>query len=1191
MKRNRTLASVFAASIAFTSICTPVWAQAGTETEAAAAGGFSIVNLKTDGMTDPLGMDDATPSFSWQMQSSAMGAAQSSYQITVADPDGNTVWDSGVVESADSVDIPYEGEELAPRTAYSWTVSVTDVNGETVASEPAAFETAFLSGAKEAWDGAEFIGAGELQTDSASTCNFKISADVQIPEGSDTASFIFGADDFRLSNEAFNIDRMAGENYVRLELDVSGVTDNGGAVFNVYRVGYFEGDTPETPLCTVTGEGVEELNGLITSANAHQPIHLEITVLSSEINISIDGTPLTIKEKIPVNRMGQTSSENCFPMLASVGFAAEAGQSAVFSDYTIENAGNYSFGTLLGADTGAGYSIFEGMDGITVDSANASITVDGGESGVVAYADPTYSAAPMVRTEFEAKSGLEKARLYVTAHGIYELGLNGQTVAEDEWYNPGVEEYDAYLAYNTYDVTELINEGGNALGAVLGEGFWTGNMTFESRNSNYFGDQPSFMAKLVLTYEDGSEETVITSPETWQLYTDGPVRYASMFQGERYDASKEADVEGWTEAGFDASAWVPASVVETRKQFANAEYMTRTDKPVHVIRTLDAASVGESLEGSGAWVYDMGENVSGVPMITIPDELAKPGETLTIRYAEILYPEIAEYTEAGIAGMLMVENYRAALVTDFYTMKESGNVFLPRLTQHGYRYIEITGLDSELPAENVKMLVLSSLDPTTTYESSNELTNTLYANIQNSTTSNYISIPTDCPQRNERMGWVGDAQVYALSGSYVADTYNFMQTWMKSLVSSSGENGMSKQFVPAYDSYTPEDDVITHKGQSFGITWNAVAVTVPYYLYMQTGRLDIVEENIENIYAYLNTLMSKPLEYKNADGEKLVEERLSGEMGTLADHLARVLTDKTLLGNAVYYELLNEGAVLADAVGDADKAEEFRAQAEIVKQAWNECFLDENGITRNMKDEVQDTQASYATPLRFGIISDENLEKVLANYERTIAQAEGKDVDTVDIVPYTLTTGFNATVNLLPALSDHGLNDTAFRLFESSDYASWLYPVTQGATSIWERWNSFTGETGFNGNNAMNSFNHYSLGAVCEWMMGYQVGIKADPAAPGYQHIILQPTVGGDYSYVKGSYDSVYGTIESGWTAENGALTSYDAVVPANTTATLYLPASGDITAPEGAEGGETVVHNGTEVLQFELSAGTWHFE
>ena len=1144
-----------------------------------------IVNLKTEGRTDPIGIDTEQPVFSWQMRSDAVSAAQKAYQIVVKDASEAVVWDSGEVESSRSNEILYEGEPLIPCSPYSWQVTVKNQDGAVLSSEEAFFETSLMSASIEAWDGAQWIGAGELSLDAASKAVFRISADVQLTEGSSTASFILGADDFRLKNRAFNNRLLEGENYVRVELDFSGADKNGGTRIHAYRQGYEQGDDPFVPFYSI--EENEELDSVLNSENQYEPHHVEIFCTSSTLTLTVDH--VEINDKILVNTM---ENGNTFPNLNSVGFAANAGEGAVFTDYKIENAGRFARGTLLDSVTGAGYQIFSSLDGITIEGN--TIAVDGGENGVLGYADPSYGAAPMLRTDFTAASKPVSARLYVTAQGIYNYYINGQEVGAEDWFNPGSTEYDQILTYSVYDVTEYLKEGENAMGAVLGEGWWTGMTTFECLNNNYYGDEPALLSKLVLTYEDGSTRIVVTDPQTWTCYNDGPVRLASFFQGERYDATKEAAVEGWAAEGFDDSGWTAASVIEPRKQFADFALSTRYDEPVHVIRTTQAKeALGETKEGSGAYLYDMGENVSGVPLITIPEEYGKPGETITVRYAEILYPELEEYTAAGVDGMLMVENYRSAMVTDFYTMKEGENVFAPDLTFHGYRYIEISGLDQALPAECVQMQVLSSLDAAATYESSNELVNQLFSNIVNSTTSNYLSIPTDCPQRDERMGWTGDAQIYALSASYVADTYNFMRQWMDTVRADCGETGMSSQYCPAFVNYDPEnDDVIPHNGQSFGITWNCLVVTIPYNLYLQTGNKEIVKDNIENIYAYVDHLAATPMKYKDANGDRQEEPRLTGETGTLADHLARVTTDSVLLGNAVYIACLDETALMAEALGDTGRAEEYRSIAKEAREAWNEFFIDsETGKTKNARNEIVDTQASYATPLRFGVISEENLPKALEHYAASIENPDVTDSDGLTVPAYTITTGFNATGNVLNALSENGLQDLAYRMFESTEYASWLYPVTQGATSIWERWNGYTNELGFNGNNSMNSFNHYSFGACFEWMMAYQLGILADPADPGYQHFILQPTAGGSFTYAKGSYDSVYGTITSGWTAEDGKMTSYEVTIPANTTATLFLPVELEAVDGDGIAVTGEVIHNGTAVRQIELSAGSWHFD
>ena len=1110
--------------------------------------GFAVVDLKTQGRVAPFGIDAAQPSFSWRMASDRAGAAQSAYHILVTDEAGNAVWDSGTVESAVSVGIPYEGAALAPSTTYTWTVEVTDASGIKAVSDPASFTTALMSYSFDAWDGAQWIGAPTLPLDARSKSVFHISADVTLQSG-DGYSFILGADDFRLQNPAFNPKRLAGENYVRVEVDFSELTGDGGTRINVYRVGYDPDDDGSAPFATT--EPCEGLDAALTEADKYAPHHVDIFCTNSTLTFTVDDvvvnpTPIVVAE------MG-----NCYPHLNGVGFAMNPGESATFAHYKIENGGRFARGVL-----------YEAQDDIAV------------KGETLYWFDPSHDGAPYLRRTFDVKGGVKRAYLYVTAQGIYDLDINGQPVAPEAWFNPGSTEYDAILGYNMYDVTDLLGAGENTLNAVLGEGWWTGMATFEPTNNNYYGDQPALMAKLTIDYQDGGTETLVTDGD-WQCATDGPVRLASLFQGERYDATAQP------------AAWTGAAVIPTRKPFARAKLVTRYDEPVHVIRALTAAEyLGETQPG--AYLYDMGENLVGVPDITIPGEYAIEGKELTLRYAEILYPELEEYAVQGVNGMLMVENLRSALSTDFYTMAEGDQSFCPRLTFHGYRYIEITGLQKPLPAACVGMKVLSSLDATATYESSNALTNRLFGNIVNSTTGNYLSIPTDCPQRDERMGWTGDAQVYALSATYVADTYDFMRQWMDTVRADCGDTGMSSQYCPAFVAYDIDhDEAVPHKGQSFGITWNCLVVTIPYNLYMQTGDIAIVRDNIDNIRAYVDHLIDTPLTYKDENKDKHEEPRLTGETDTLCDHLARIPTDGVSLGNAVFIACLDEAAAMCEALGDAEGAEAYRQKAADAREAWNALFIDpDTGRTKNAKGVIQDTQASYATPLRFNVISAENKPRALAHYLRTIATPDCADSDGLDVPAWSITTGFNATGNVLPALSMNGENDAAYRLFESTDYASWLYPVTQGATSIWERWNGYTNELGFNGNNSMNSFNHYSFGAVYEWMMAYQLGICADPEVPGYRRFILQPTAGGNFSFARGSFESPYGTIESGWMAEDGKMTAYDCLVPANTTARLYLA---DADAVETIYEGVTLVgmveHNGAEAATVELAAGRWHID
>ena len=404
--------------------------------------GFAVVDLKTQGRVNPFGIDATQPAFSWRMESANPGAAQSAYQITVWDENENPVWDSGRVESAESVGILYEGAALEPSTTYLWKVDVTDRNGATAESDAARFTTALLSDSFDAWDGARWIGAPTLPLDAASKSVFHINADVTLKEG-DAYSFILGADDFRLKNPAFNPKRLAGENYVRVEVDFSGLTADGGAKINVYRVGYDPDDDGSAPFATT--EPNEALDAILTETGKYEPHHVDIFCTNSTLTFTVDGvvvnaTPVTVAE------MG-----NCYPHLNSVGFMMNPGDSATFSDYKIENGGKFARGTLFDMDYLM--AIMPEVD------QGERFTVTGGEKGFLTYADPTQGGAPYLRKTFEAGKNIDRAWLYVTAQGIYNLYINGEEVAPDEWFNPGSTEYDAILAYNMYDVTDLLTEG------------------------------------------------------------------------------------------------------------------------------------------------------------------------------------------------------------------------------------------------------------------------------------------------------------------------------------------------------------------------------------------------------------------------------------------------------------------------------------------------------------------------------------------------------------------------------------------------------------------------------------------------------------------------------------------------------------------------------------------------------------
>lgn len=390
----------------------------------------------------------------------------------------------------------------------------------------------------------------------------------------------------------------------------------------------------------------------------------------------------------------------------------------------------------------------DAVDGNAVKIENGGFTVNGAGGEVKVYKDPSHTSTPMLRTTINASKAIASAKLYATARGVYEFYINGKRVG-DEYFNPGHTEYGKHLMYQTYDVTNLLQNGENAIGAMLGSGWWGDETSFTVTNYNYYGDRQSLLAKLKITYTDGTTQTVVTDPSTWKVYNDGPITYADFFNGEDYGANKE--VTGWDTAGYNDSTWEPAQVITPDAKFASPQIISQIGNGVKAIEEITAKSYTEPR--LGVYVYDMGVNMVGVPRITIPPTTS--GQIITLRTAEITYPNLPEYSNmngSSMVGMILTENLRTALSTDAYTTKENsaGETYQPRFTFHGYRYLEITGIDVPLPVEDVKGVVLSSItDITGDYETSNTLVNQFYKNIIRSQKGNFLSIPTDCPQRDE----------------------------------------------------------------------------------------------------------------------------------------------------------------------------------------------------------------------------------------------------------------------------------------------------------------------------------------------------------------------------------------------------------------------------------------------------------
>ncbi len=1185
-----------------------------------------ITNLQVEYEKTPLGIDVAQPRFSWQMATTAgeRGYSQTAYQLTVKDSKGNVVWDTRRIERSTSLGIGYAGSPLKSATRYSWTVDVWDQSGKKMAAG-SWFETGLMDPAPDssAWGGAQWIGGtdADLVLYAPYLAIFDVRYGVAIAEGSTRASFVYGANDSRLMDKNKNIYQLENakdQSYIKLELDISAVdgTPDGKAKIHVYRAGYQGTDAPSKPLRTF-----EISTQLINTANKNAEHVIEFRSAFGQITITIDGNASFTgasaespggfgrrglgPNSVNLNPVGLGGDYLTLGLLCDIGFSVEPGQNATFRDVTVRNnrfPNSILFHESLtnGSYRGIYAAFVSPNSGFSV--ANGRYVLAGGPKGVFLVRDPSRNSAPMLRTTFKTPGkALEAARLYVTARGIYEVFLNGKRVGED-YYNPGLTQYNVTHLYQTYDVTGMIKAGDNALGAMLGEGWWSGLLSFGSI-WNHFGDRQSLLAKLVVTYRDGSSDTITTNPKTWKYYADGPLRYGSLDFGEVYDAARERAVEGWTAAAYNDSKWKNAVVVPlkgttysgtepgrggapgTPFNFDKLSLIGQIGNNAGVFRILTAASVKEVRPG--VYLYNMGQNLVGVPRITIAN--GRAGRNVTLRYAEMLYPDLKE--SGRNVGMIMTENYRAALSQDVYTMKGGTQVFQPRFTSHGFQYVEITGMDQPLPLEAVQGVVISSVrELTAGYKTSNEKVNQLWSNLVWSNIDNFLTIPTDCPQRNERMGWSGDINVFSRTATYLSNADQFLTRHMYAMRDVQAASGRFADVSPV--------------GGGFGgVLWGSAGIVVPWETYLQYQDIALLERHYPAMAAYVDYLESTIDPKTGLSSDAQLGDWLGPQNNALgAAFLATAY-------HAYDLEIMAKVARVLDKPADAAR---YRGMYEKRKAFFNATFV--NGDKRTLgiaglggfggppgrgataappKFSVADTQTSYAVGLGMGLFSDENVPYTVKRLAETVTR-ENKDDGGVVRPKYSLMTGFIGTAWISKALSDNGLSELAYRILENNQYPSWLYAIDQGATSIWERLNGYTVENGFGGNNSMNSFNHYSFGAIGQWMMAYSLGIQRDE--PGFKKFVLQPEPDptGAMTSAEGYYDSMYGRISSAWKVD-GKVLSYRATVPANTSATLYLPASAPGAVKEGgkdassAKGVTFIKHeNGRAV--YKLESGSYEF-
>jgi alpha-L-rhamnosidase len=736
---------------------------------------------------------------------------------------------------------------------------------------------------------------------------------------------------------------------------------------------------------------------------------------------------------------------------------------------------------------------------------------------------------PYLRKSFSLGSPVQRAILYVSALGLYEVHINGHRVG-DHVLAPDWTDYRKRVRYQAYDVTPWVHAGDNAIGALLANGWFSGHIG--NGAYQYFGKQPVFLAQLEVTGVDGHTERVITD-DTWKSHA-SPILATDFMLGEDYDSRRE--IAGWDQAGLEDNSWMATVVRNDPNLLLNSQVM----EPVREIGELTPKKLTQAKPGR--WVFDLGQNMVGVVRL----KLSVPaGTKITLHHAEMLNPD----------GTLYTDNLRGAPSVDEYTCKGGGvEVWQPHFTFHGFRYVEITGLPGRAKKSMVTGIVIGSDNPPAgEFACSNPQINQLQSNIQWGQRGNYLSVPTDCPQRDERLGWMGDAEVFIRTATYNADVAAFFTKWL----------------VDVDDGQTPSGsfgNVSPNTGNEGGVpAWGDAGVICPWTIYQIYGDRRILQEHLP--------AMIRWVDYQQQHSDDFIRDKDRGD--DYGDWLSiGANTPKDLIGTAFFAYSTHLVAQACRALGRQPEADKYEQLFENIKDAFNRHYVAADGrITSN-------TQCAYAMALKFELLPEALRPKAAQYLAADIKARDGH-----------LSTGFVGVSYLLPVLSQAGKADTAYQLLLQDTFPSWLFSVKHGATTIWERWDGWTPEKGFQ-DPEMNSFNHYSLGSCGEYLFGGIGGIQ--PASPGYKTILIQPMVRDGLTWARTSYDSIHGRISTAWKRSGHRLT-LDVVVPANTTAVVCLPTK-DIASvkesgrPVNQAKGVQFLRQETDQVDFSIGSGTYRF-
>jgi alpha-L-rhamnosidase len=1022
-------------------------------------------SLTTDRLPTPLGIDSPQPEFAWKLVDARSGAKQSAYDVQVASSAAKLVagkpdvWDSGHVKSDASVGVKYSGPALKPETRYFWRVLAWDKDEKPYPpSAPSWWETGLAdSTGATSWGNAQWIGYEDPEHRAVREAD---AAWIMHPNVQNYASL--GSDvrhDYRF---AFSLDKTVK----RATLYATG-QDTVSAWINDVKV--------------LTADPLP----------SYAQMPWKKYVRADVKNLRTGSNVLAIEVLIYAKPHGPNENLSAVPMNAALFVEFTDGSTQVLK------SGAAAWRASLNAPAGWHATKFDDATWSTA----APYKPAKNEFGDPEALGKPWQSGPVVqlRRDFSATKPIRSARLYATALGAYEMHINGARLG-DHILDPGWTDFREHVVYQAYDVTSMLKQGPNAIGALLAPGWYTTPLMWFGQPFNYGVTPTALRARLRIDYNDGTTQ-IIDSDDNWKA-GDSPITFAEIYDGETRDARLEQP--GWDRPNFPAKNWQPVESVKPIEPKFDAQYF----QPIRAEKTLTAHTITNPKPG--IYIYDFGQNLGGVPHLRVS---GAAGTDVQMRFAEILNAD----------GTLYVDNLRTAKATDHFILSGKGvEDYQPQFTFHGFRYAEITGLHTKPDQETLKAVAIHTDAPfTTTLETGSPMVNQLWSNILWGQRSNFVGVPTDCPQRDERLGWAADAQVFWRAASYNMAIAPFSEKV-------SGDFRGTQAATPMYAIFAP--GTIT-RNYGYATGWSDAGVIIPWTSWLQTGDTRVIEQNWDGMSNYLAAIA--------ADNPNNLWQKNYGI--PFGDWVApEGTTPEQLIATAYWAYDLSLMREMAHATGRTDAERDYGQQFERVKAAFQKAYVRDDGLIAapdGDSQQLKETQTTYVLALHMGLVPPLSRDAAAQRLVDRIKKNNG-----------LLATGFLGTPYLLEVLTESGHADFAYQLLLNTQYPSWGYLVDKGATTMWERWNGdkMLGEP------SMNSFNHYAYGAVADWIYRYAAGIDTTPADPGFHTIILHPTFDPRLGHLDFTYDSPYGTIESSWKI-TGNVATWHLTIPPNAAGQMLL--------------------------------------